>query len=858
MKGDFSRIRFEPGKHYTDVLKQQGRTELDADGNEQRFIDDYRLRTETVDVIGEYGGPVRDPGFAISVVGYQIHIGAGRYYVDGLLCENTYLTHYDDQVFLIDPTSTQTAQQLLQELARGDSTACLHVFLEVWQRMVTALDDTCLGEPALGQADTTVRLQTVWRVVASLDTPKGNPIYKAAIDIAAGAAATAPDLMPGQAELYQATPTAIDTAANAAASLSIDEITREMSPCCRILYKEIAPKHTGSLYAQTAENSGDCGCQPVPAAGYTGLENQLYRVEIHESGDLSSATFKWSRENASVVVAVLNVSGTKVTVNSLGMDANLGFQTGQWVEISDDTNLFGETPNQPGTLYQIQSIDPPSMTLTMTATVQNVDTGRNARMRRWDQTDTTATTNGIPVSSGWITLENGIEVCFGKGNYVAGDYWTIPARSATGTIDWPPCGSDGNWYQPPFYTVVHRAPLACICLRDSFGTKGRDIFANTSAFAYQDIFKVDDCRLRFPTLTDLGGLIQAEALHITKINWKNDDVMTLDRLIHGGLAMLFDQPPTSPLTPANVIVTLETPILISRDTNNNYRAVYAFSEQGSGATSPLVANKSALLTNDAYLEYFNFIQTVPRNETILDSTVTLTKNTLRWTLPYENASAYQKLTLFYLDLALLAGMTQNLPTRVRVKLPGRTHYASPAGGAQIYLDGQAFGQSAAASIGKRERIDLQFPTGNSERASDFESWFYLYPVLTVSEVTLTYSALTVQQSGNSVTIVGSTPSTNSSPIVQQAQIALNYRAVEAATISLSLLGDGSVASVPSSVAVNPGDESVSVTIAINGAPADGQTESFTLTASITSAIGSASAQNASFTVTGQAAPVQTQ
>lgn len=856
MKGDFSRIRFEPGKHYTDVLRQQGRTELDADGNEQRFIDDHRLRTETVDVIGEYGAPIRDAGFAISVVGYQIHIGAGRYYVDGLLCENDQLMHYDDQPFLIDLTSMQTAQLLLEEVVRYKGEACLHVFLEVWQRMVTALDDTCLGEPALGQADTTVRMQTVWRVVASLDTPKGNPIYRAATNVIDTAAASVDATLP-QAGLYQATTTAVDTSTNAVASLSIDEITRGMSPCCRLLYEEIAPQHTGSLYARTAENSGDCGCQPVPAAGYTGLENQLYRVEIHEPGDLSSATFKWSRENASVVVAVLNVSGNKVTVASLGMDANLGFQTGQWVEISDDTNLFGETPNQPGTLYQIQSIDQPSMTVTMTSTVQSVDPQRNARMRRWDQTDTTATTDGLPVSGGWITLENGIEVCFGKGNYVAGDAWTIPARSATGTIDWPPCGSDGKRYQPPFYTVVHRAPLACICLRDVFVGKD-EIYANTSAFAYENLFQVDDCRRLFPTLTDLGGLIEANALHITKINWKNDDVMTLDELIHGGLAMLFDQPPTSPLTPANVIVTLETPILISRDSNNNYRSAYAFSEQGSSATSPLVADKSALLTNQAYLEYFNFIQTVPRNETILDSTITLAKNTVRWTLPYDNASAYQKLTLFYLDIALLAGLTQNLPTRVRVKLPGRAHYASPSGGAQIYLDGQAFGQSAAASLGKRERIDLQFPTGNSERASDFESWFYLYPVLTVSSVTLTYSALTVEQSGNSVTVVSSTPSTNSSPIVQQAQITLNYRAVETATISLSLLGDGSVASVPSSVTVNPGDESVSVTIAINGAPAVGQTESFTLTASITSAIGSASAQNASFTVTGQAAPVQTQ
>ena len=40
MRGDFSRIRFNPGKNYTAVLEQQGRVALDADANEQCFIED--------------------------------------------------------------------------------------------------------------------------------------------------------------------------------------------------------------------------------------------------------------------------------------------------------------------------------------------------------------------------------------------------------------------------------------------------------------------------------------------------------------------------------------------------------------------------------------------------------------------------------------------------------------------------------------------------------------------------------------------------------------------------------------------------------------------------------------------------
>ncbi len=38
----------------------------------------------------------------------------------------------------------------------------------------------------------------------------------------------------------------------------------------------------------------------------------------------------------------------------------------------------------------------------------------------------------------WIDLEGGIQVRFSTGSYRAGDYWLIPARAATGEIEWPP------------------------------------------------------------------------------------------------------------------------------------------------------------------------------------------------------------------------------------------------------------------------------------------------------------------------------------------------------------------------------------------------------------------------------------
>src|SRR5271167_3206110 len=101
MKGDFSRLRFSPNKNYTSVLQQQGRVALDADANEQCAIDDYLRTTETIDVVGPVGGPIHDEGFKISLdIGNDaIEIGKGRYYVEGILCENDQLRAYTDQQF---------------------------------------------------------------------------------------------------------------------------------------------------------------------------------------------------------------------------------------------------------------------------------------------------------------------------------------------------------------------------------------------------------------------------------------------------------------------------------------------------------------------------------------------------------------------------------------------------------------------------------------------------------------------------------------------------------------------------------------------------------------------------------------
>src|SRR5690348_12486266 len=100
MKADLSRITFDREKRYTKVIMQQGRVQTDADWNEQQTINQYRLETETQDVIGLCGAPWFDDGFKLSIDGNNaLHMSPGRFYVDGILSENDADVTYDTQPY---------------------------------------------------------------------------------------------------------------------------------------------------------------------------------------------------------------------------------------------------------------------------------------------------------------------------------------------------------------------------------------------------------------------------------------------------------------------------------------------------------------------------------------------------------------------------------------------------------------------------------------------------------------------------------------------------------------------------------------------------------------------------------------
>src|SRR5262249_31412660 len=116
-------------------------------------------------------------------------------------------------------------------------------------------------------------------------------------------------------------------------------------------WDDITAPSTGTLNAHTVQPQGaNNPCLLPPSAGYQRLENQLYRVEVHQGGTRNKATFKWSSDNGSILTSIISINNKKVTVHDLGRDEILGFANGQWVEIIDDES---ELSGRPGQLLQI-------------------------------------------------------------------------------------------------------------------------------------------------------------------------------------------------------------------------------------------------------------------------------------------------------------------------------------------------------------------------------------------------------------------------------------------------------------------------------------------------------------------------
>ena len=484
MKTDLTRDTFHPRKHYTRVLTQQGRVQLDADANEQAAILLRYLRTLAADLIGPAGGPESNLGFGITTLTpnptpADFRIGFGNYYVNGHLCQADYTPigvfpaggaggvvrvrnwsadfeqktvppyeFFDD---IVDTSFTPVVVQITDpDRAASQITIAnlpaefpsllnpklrrvityLHqpdfvhstnpgaisppplpsgfcrIYLDVWERVITYAEDDSIREVALGGPDTAARSKLVWQV-KWMQTDEGGADDQA----------------------------------------------------CGVPSPVVSRGWLRAMAKQTSRSTNPCIINPN--AAYTGPENQLYRVEINRGGiagtdPATAATFKWSRENGSVIYPIASGGGTSaVVVESLGRDDRFGVVEGSLVEVQDDRSVL---LNLPGRLLQVQAIDRATMMVTLGGTPDST-LGRDATLhpllRRWDQVAgdpeegglTLANDNAALVEEGvWLTLEDGVRIRFQPANpadderaneYITGDYWLIPARTATGDVEWP-------------------------------------------------------------------------------------------------------------------------------------------------------------------------------------------------------------------------------------------------------------------------------------------------------------------------------------------------------------------------------------------------------------------------------------
>ncbi len=444
MPGDYSRKTFNSKNHYIGVLNQQGRVQLDADWNEQVELTERRFRAETVDIIGRCVVPKETPdGFKIEVAGGTFTIGPGRIYVDGMLAENHGKPALElgsppggginsppvssiefDSVLAeergTEPVPYEEQPYLLEapELPVGSPPTAADgphlVYIDVWQREVTFLKNPDLIEKAVG-IDTTVRLQTVWQVKILPNI--GNGVTCSTLD----------DQIPGWIEKTRPSAGRLTTEAVG--------VSDDRDPCL------------------------------IPTGGgYRGLENRLYRVEIHRGGVQGNvATFKWSRDNAIMASNVTSIKDSdQLVVDRMGFDSVMRFHGGEWVEITDDRREFSGLP---GIIRRIKEVEDTTQTIFLTENLPvgafptssqgQTDPKRHTRIKRWDQSgrvnypdgnsyfdlDSPASTGAIPVPSEGmsIMLEDGVQITFytdhSGGELRTGDYWLFAARTADASVE---------------------------------------------------------------------------------------------------------------------------------------------------------------------------------------------------------------------------------------------------------------------------------------------------------------------------------------------------------------------------------------------------------------------------------------
>ncbi len=212
----------------------------------------------------------------------------GSFYVDGLLVDQAEDGRFADLHFdpFTDVPNDPGAGFSIADLTLNGNPLQpqdrVVVYLEAWERHLTAVEDRGILEIALGGAlDTTTRSRALGQVKLA-----------------------ATDALLGPDEIRDAVchPLALD----------------------------------GTLDVTTVQVAAPDPCDIPLQGGYRGLDNRLYRFEVHTGGDLGACLLKWSRNNGSELYRASDVTLQGNTISELIFAADTPLKAGDLVEVLNE------------------------------------------------------------------------------------------------------------------------------------------------------------------------------------------------------------------------------------------------------------------------------------------------------------------------------------------------------------------------------------------------------------------------------------------------------------------------------------------------------------------------------------------
>ncbi len=439
MKGDFSKWHFDRNNNFNGVLHQQGRVLLDSDWNDQTKINSDWQDKAGQDIIGQGVAAVPADEYnnfkvmeAKAELYDHVHVELivipGKIWADGLpLTLPSEKSHpaYVKRLATYFPSRPPDPAENIRDM----------VFLEVWREAINGFQlPNLLIEPALAGPDTTERVHTAvaFRLLRLNED---------------------------------------DTCYNIAEKLKDDFNNKG--------------KLTVSL-RQGIPPSKDC---PVAeSGGYSGLEHNLYRIEIADINDPSRPMFKWSQFNGGLVGrGIFDATNNKVTITA-NLQAIVTSNIDEFYleagEYDSDLGYWKVTYGAKVTLNNENELELPGHPTFGSVPVSS----EPVFFRLWNgirYIDEFPKPPAIPEPR---ELRDGIRLEFDTptaSNYKHGDFWTFPVRAGGINNETPLIDEE-----LPEGIHYHRVPLAIL-------KWNRDLYAKFPG-------NIDDCRTIFRPLTNLS------------------------------------------------------------------------------------------------------------------------------------------------------------------------------------------------------------------------------------------------------------------------------------------------------------------------------------------------------------------